>query len=164
MAVQEGARSKGMRKTTLASVENRLARLRDLYELGDLTKADYLSGREALQGEPESLAAPAAPSFVRQRTTLRSLCDGWDEMDADERRRILASVFEAITVGSDGVKELTPREGWRPHIRAAVRTARTLPERATLRVHPERKTGRYVPNVETTRLVRDERGWLRLAG
>ena len=27
----------------------------------------------------------------------------------------------------------------------------------------ERKTGLYVPNVETTRLVRDERGWLRLA-
>ena len=24
--------------------------------------------------------------------------------------------------------------------------------------------GVYVPNVETTRLVRDERGWLRLAG
>jgi hypothetical protein len=28
----------------------------------------------------------------------------------------------------------------------------------------ERKTGLYVPNVETVRLVRDERGWLRLAG
>jgi hypothetical protein len=27
----------------------------------------------------------------------------------------------------------------------------------------ERKTGLYVRNVETTRLVRDERGWLRLA-
>ena len=31
------------------------------------------------------------------------------------------------------------------------------------RVLSERKTGLYVPNVETTRLVRDERGWLRLA-
>src|SRR2546428_12672844 len=27
----------------------------------------------------------------------------------------------------------------------------------------ERKTGLYVPNLETTRLVREERGWLRLA-
>jgi hypothetical protein len=27
---------------------------------------------------------------------------------------------------------------------------------------PERKTGLYVSNVETTRLVRDERGWLSL--
>ena len=94
-----------------------------------------------MQGERESLTAPAAPSFVRQRTTLRSLCDGWDEMDADQRRRILASVFETITVGLDGIKELTPREGWRPYVRAAIRTARTLPERTTLRVHPERKTG-----------------------
>jgi len=62
-------------------------------------------------------------------------------MDADQRRRILASVFETITVGLDGIKELTPREGWRPYVRAAIRTARTLPERTTLRVHPERKTG-----------------------
>src|SRR5436309_3219568 len=31
-----------------------------------------------------------------------------------------------------------------------------------LRAPTERKTGLYVPNVETTRLVRDERGWLRL--
>jgi hypothetical protein len=29
---------------------------------------------------------------------------------------------------------------------------------------PERKTGLYSPNVETTQLVRDERGWLRLGG
>jgi len=28
----------------------------------------------------------------------------------------------------------------------------------------ERKTGLYVRNVETAHLVRDERGWLRLAG
>ena len=27
----------------------------------------------------------------------------------------------------------------------------------------ERNAGLYVPNVETVRLVRDERGWLRLA-
>ena len=32
------------------------------------------------------------------------------------------------------------------------------------RVLSERKTGLYVPNVETVRLVRDERGWLGLAG
>jgi hypothetical protein len=31
------------------------------------------------------------------------------------------------------------------------------------RAPTERKTGLYVPNVETARLVRDERGWLRLA-
>jgi len=30
-------------------------------------------------------------------------------------------------------------------------------------VPAERKTGLYLPNVETTRLVRNERGWLRLA-
>jgi hypothetical protein len=74
--LKKGAQGKRQRQTTLASVDNRLARLRDLYELGDLSKPDYLSRREALQRERESLTAPAAPSFVRERTALRSLCDG----------------------------------------------------------------------------------------
>jgi hypothetical protein len=47
-------------------------------------------------------------------------------------------------------------EVWKQYMRAVV------PEDAT-KVPTERKTGVYVPNVETTRLVRDERGWLRLA-
>ncbi len=32
------------------------------------------------------------------------------------------------------------------------------------RVLSARKTGLYAPDVETSRLVQDERGWLRLAG
>jgi hypothetical protein len=71
--LKKGAQGKRQRQMTLASVDNRLARLRDLDELGDLSKPDHLSRREALQRERESLTAPL---FVRERTALRSLCDG----------------------------------------------------------------------------------------
>jgi hypothetical protein len=75
-------------------------------------------------------------------------------MTADQRKRLLGTIFEEITVGAHGVSELAPREGWRPYMKATLTAPRVL---------SERKTGVYVPNVETNRLVRDERGWLRLA-
>jgi hypothetical protein len=57
------------------------------------------------------------------------------------------------------VDRLEPCESWRPYVVAAI------PQQVEVREGPtERKTGLYVPNVETVRLVRDERGWLRLAG
>ena len=56
-----------------------------------------------------------------------------------------------------------PSHGQQPVLRCAP------PQKVELFVAPtavaasERKTGLYVPNVETPQLVRDERGWLRLA-
>jgi hypothetical protein len=45
-----------------------------------------------------------------------------------------------------------------------VREAAEMNQDAYVSGITERKTGLYVPNVETTRLVRDERGRLRLTG
>ena len=84
----------------------------------------------------------------------------WAEMTIDERRRMVGLMFEEIRAGHDGIEELVPREEWKLYVRM------TVPERVempALRMLSERKTGLYVPNVETVRLVRDERGWLRLA-
>jgi hypothetical protein len=55
-----------------------------------------------------------------------------------------------------GIEDFLPREPWRPYVRSVVPAE-------SGNVLTERKTGLYVPNVETARLVRDERGWLRLA-
>jgi hypothetical protein len=77
---------------------------------------------------------------------------------ADERKRMLAAIFDSITASAEGVNRLEPCEAWRPYVVAAI------PQPVAVRGGPtERKTGLYVPNVETTRLMRDERGWLRLA-
>ena len=54
------------------------------------------------------------------------------------------------------------------HIYAAARRTRSVPvslsTSQSVRVDPERKTGVKHAEVVTTRLVQDERGWLRLAG
>jgi hypothetical protein len=52
-------------------------------------------------------------------------------MGVDQRKRLLASIFEEIVVGADGVAELLPREGWKPYVRAALKAVRVLPERKT---------------------------------
>jgi hypothetical protein len=50
-------------------------------------------------------------------------------------------------------------EDWKLYMAAVLRKPVALDRWGT-----ERKTGLYVRDVETVRLVRDERGWLRLAG
>jgi hypothetical protein len=154
IAAYEGARGRHDRVMSTANLDARKARLRDLYELGDISREEYLRRRAALDREATALRAANQPTLIRQRTTLRSLVDDWDAMSADQRKRLLATVFEEITVGEGGVSELVPREGWLPYLRATLIAPRVL---------SELKTGLYVPNVETTRLVRDDRGWLQLA-
>ena len=153
IASYEDTRGRDDRRASLASIEARRARLRDLYELGDITRDEYVRRRDALSRVAEVVRTAGEPTFLRQRTALRSLVDDSDDMSADQRKRLLGTIFEEITVGEHGVSELVPREGWRPYMKATLTAPRVL---------SERKTGLYVPNVETTRLVRDERGWLRL--
>jgi hypothetical protein len=64
---------------------------------------------------------------------LATLVDEWDTMTADERKRMLAGIFDSVTVSADGVDRLEPCEDWRPYIVAAV------PKR--VRLGTERKTG-----------------------
>lgn len=74
-----------------------------------------------------------------------------------ERKTVVASIFETITAGPDEL-DFTPRESWKDYVRAVVPNE-TAPSKGA----HERKAGLYAFNVETLRLVRDERGWLRVA-
>jgi hypothetical protein len=78
-------------------------------------------------------------------------------MTTDERKRVLAGIFDSITASAEGVDRLEPCEDWRPYVVAAIPKAVPL-------VPAERKTGVKHAEVITARLVRDERRWLRLAG
>ncbi|HEV8534516.1 MAG TPA: hypothetical protein VGR87_02200 [Candidatus Limnocylindria bacterium] len=89
---------------------------------------------------------------------MTTLVQKWDAMTDDEKKRMLAAIFDSITASADGVNRLEPCESWRPYVVAAIPQPVEMPEGPT-----ERKTGLYVSNVETNRLVRDDRGWLRLA-
>jgi hypothetical protein len=79
----------------------------------------------AAQTAGDSIRSAGEPTFVRQRTALRSLVDDWPEMNADQRKRVLATIFDEI-VGSEDAIEFTPREGWRPYLKAALSKPRVL--------------------------------------
>ena len=88
---------------------------------------------------------------------LATLVDDWEYLAPEERKALVVDIFQEITASEHGIEDFLPTERWKRYMRAVV------PSDAE-KVPTERKTGLYVPNVETTRLVRDERGWLRLAG
>jgi hypothetical protein len=64
---------------------------------------------------------------------LATLVDEWDTMTADERKRMLADIFDSVTASAEGVDRLEPCEDWRPYMVAAVPSPVRLPT--------ERKTG-----------------------
>jgi len=65
----------------------------------------------------------------------------------------------------DGLKiEFRPRPVWEPYVEAVLARQRQGLDTLTPVTTSERKTGLKVRDVETIRLARDERGWLRLAG
>ena len=41
-------------------------------------------------------------------------------MNADERKRMLAAIFDGITANAEGVDRLEPCEDWRPYVVAAI--------------------------------------------
>lgn len=108
------------RKSTLRALEDRVARLKDLYELGDIQRDEYLRKRDALRHEIGALQSAPEPSFVRQRTMLRSLVDDWQHLTVDERKRIVGMIFEAILPNDEGLEEWVPRESWKTYVRAVL--------------------------------------------
>ena len=107
-------------KRTRASVGARLERLRDVYELGDMSRAEYLRRRDELVRQRDALTAAPEPATVRQRTLLRTLVDDWDHLTLDERKRFVGLVFEEIVADADGLRELLPHEEWKTYMRSAL--------------------------------------------
>jgi hypothetical protein len=74
-----------------AALEERLRRLRDLYELGDLTRAEYLPRRQAIHGELDALSPDPIPDLNQARAVLEDFTIFWNaEPHPDARRQSLA--------------------------------------------------------------------------
>ena len=59
---------------------------------------------------------------MRQRTMLATLVEDWDEMTAEERRRVIDVVFAEIHASSEGIAKILPREDWKPYMAAVLPT------------------------------------------
>jgi hypothetical protein len=51
---------------------------------------------------------------------MTSLVDRWDAMTNDERKRMLASIFDRIVASAEGIVRMEPCEDWRPYLIAAI--------------------------------------------
>ncbi len=117
---------------TFRKLDARLDRLRDMYELGDIQRDEYLARRSELAAQRAKLSErPPLPLVATQGERLRTVLDEWKDMSPDERRLLVGSVFEEIRAEADVIVDLLPREVWKPYMRAV------LPKKGG----PERKTG-----------------------
>ncbi|HAF10228.1 MAG TPA: hypothetical protein DCK98_09130 [Chloroflexi bacterium] len=145
-------------KLSRRQFDERLKRLTFMLELGDLSPEDYLSRRDALQALV-SAGQPAGSSTLEgQQKALAGFIDAWPEMTIEERKRVVAAVFQEIRANEDGISRFLPRDDWKRFVTAVVGVL-SAPRGVT-----ERKTGLKALDVETVQLLQDSRGWLRLAG
>ncbi len=92
-------------------LENRLARLREMYEWGDLSRAEYQLGRDQIRQRLQALAPTS-----RQRRDLemvaslvRSAHATWRASDGPQRNRLLTSLVSKVVIKDDQVVEIAPR-------------------------------------------------------
>ncbi len=124
-AIAEGQRSKKATGRPLEvrrkGVEDRLGRLRDLYELGDITRAEYATRRDKLQGEIRELEQAAVPSPVAAAgDQIRTLVDDWPRMDAAAKREVLDTIFTEVLLEDGQLVSATPRAGWLTYLENAL--------------------------------------------
>ncbi|MGH2450505.1 MAG: hypothetical protein ACRDGE_04390, partial [Candidatus Limnocylindria bacterium] len=104
--------------TRRRTLEGRLARLRELYEMGDLARPEYRARRDKLEAELAQLRDTDAAPFRRASETIGSLVDDWDAMDAGQKRRVLESIFQDVVLDEGQLVSATPRAGWLDYLEA----------------------------------------------
>ena len=87
----------------------RRKRLRDLYELGDLDRSEYVSKRDALDAELDALAPGPAPDLDHARAVLEDFGRFWkEETDPEPRRELLQQLFELVWVDGQKIVAVRP--------------------------------------------------------
>jgi site-specific DNA recombinase len=145
IASYAGQERKSNRQTRRRSIDERLKRLADLFELGDRTKTEYVARRNDLLIERNQLEAqPAAASIALQRQRLESIVDDWSVMTDEEKKRVLQMIFSEIGADHtvDGLKiEFRPRPVWEPYVEAVLARQRQEQDTLVPVTTSERKTG-----------------------
>ena len=98
-----------------AALEERLRRLRDLYELGDLERAEYLARREAINTELAELAPEPLPDLEQARQVLDDFAIFWrTETDPEAKRQLLQLIFESVWLDDRRVVAVQPKPSFVP--------------------------------------------------
>lgn len=104
-------RSKPVR-VDVGALEERLARLAELYAAGGIGEAEWLRARNVIDGQIRD-AQVVDLSEVRRAKVGPNLADRWAELDVDERRATIAVFVDRVTVApgdrSDGYRRPVER-------------------------------------------------------
>jgi hypothetical protein len=89
--------------------------MRDLYELGDLERPDYLACREAINAELADLAPDPLPDLDQARKMLDDFGIFWRvETDPDAKRQLLGLLFEKVWLDNRRVVAVQPKPAFAP--------------------------------------------------
>jgi hypothetical protein len=92
-----------------SALDERRRRLRDLYELGDLERSDYLVRREAIDADLDSVAPGPAPDIEAARRVLDDFSLFWQqEPDPEPRRQLLQRLFERVWIDASASSPCAP--------------------------------------------------------
>ncbi len=107
----------GQRRRDLSA---QLQRLQDLYVMGDLTRAQYVMRRQALEQELERTGPPTDPQLEQAATVLADFGRFWAiEPSPTERRKLLASLFERVWEDAGVIVAVKPNAAFARYFRAA---------------------------------------------
>lgn len=102
-----------------SELTDQLKRLQDLYVLGDLTKAQYITRRQALEEELQRQGPPAKPAIDRARALLEEFPRFWElETEPAERRKLLLSLFEQVWAQNGRIVAVQPHDDFLPYFQA----------------------------------------------
>lgn len=97
-----------------------LERLRDLYLMGDLTKAQYVMRRQAIEEELQRAKPPTDPDLDRAQALLEDFARFWEtEPDPAERRKLLNALFDHIWQKDGTIVAVKPQAPFARYFTAA---------------------------------------------
>jgi hypothetical protein len=92
------------------ALEERLRRMRDLYELGDLERAEYVARRNAINAELEGMAPRPLRNLGGAQEVLKDFSIFWrEETDHDSKRQFLALIFDGVWLDGRRVVAVQPK-------------------------------------------------------
>ncbi len=97
-------------------LEARLARLRKLFEWGDISEDAYVADSSEIKEELARLApTDRNPEILdRLETFLLDVSEAWAHASADQRNRLARQLFDAVWVRNEHVVAVRPRAELRP--------------------------------------------------
>ena len=91
-------------------IDSRLSRLKDMYQWGDIERAEYQAERDALKAELGTLidAPDHAVALNQAAAFLRDLPAAWRAAAADQRNELVQTIFQEVEITDDRVTAVLP--------------------------------------------------------